>query len=37
MKQLVCRLLGENSTEAINADIDNDMAFLQDLDLLILA
>lgn len=37
MKQLVCRLLGEKSTETINGDIDYDMAFLQDLDLLILA
>lgn len=37
MKQIVCRLLGEKSTEAISSDIDDDLAKLQDLDLLILA
>ncbi|XP_075169298.1 uncharacterized protein LOC142241417 [Haematobia irritans] len=37
MKQVVCRLLGEKSTEAISSDIDDDQAKLQDLDLLILA
>ena len=37
MKQTVCYLLGENTAEPIDCDIDNDVAFLQDLDLLILA
>lgn len=37
MKQVVCRLLGEKSTDTINADVDDDVAILQDLDLLILA
>lgn len=37
MKQIVFRLLGEQSSEPINSDIDEDMAILQDLDLLILA
>lgn len=37
MMHTVCYLLGENTTEPIDSDIDNDVAFLQDLDLLILA
>ncbi|XP_013113861.2 uncharacterized protein LOC106091765 [Stomoxys calcitrans] len=37
VKQIVCHLLGEKSTEPIPSDIEDDQAKLQDLDLLILA